>query len=154
MKKAIILIFSGLLFNYGCLKDDCGECYIPPVPFRMQIVDKESGENLITDGVFNKDSIFIYGYDKENEMKSAQIYFYTFQDQLNVLGSNDLPVISSENITKTFYIYLNQNDTDTLYLDVIQSTENCCTYFPYIEVKGNGVDMEFDNIGYTFLLKK
>lgn len=154
MKKVAILIISVLITTFGCIKDNAGDCYQPPVPFRMQILDKSTDENLISNGTYDADSILIYGYDSLDVKKGVPFYFTTFNNEPNVIISQDLPVISSEDITKTFYIYYDQYDTDTLYVNVEQTLKDNCTYFPYIEVKINGVDMELDNQGYTFLLKK
>ena len=154
MKKIPILIISVIVLISGCLKNNTGNCIQPPVPFRMEIIDKTTDENLISNGTYHADSIVFFGYDSTDVKKGVGYFLTTFNNQPNVIISEELPIISGEDLTKTFYIYLNQNDTDTLYVDVQPTIENNCTYFQYIEVKINGVEIDLNNLGYTFLLKK
>ena len=147
---AIVLIIT-ITSIMSCARSDCDDCFTPPETFRMMIVDKVTGEDLLDGKTYFTDSLEIY-YFQNKERKNAPFQIEHLNSYEQVISSDHLPWISVGG-DKTFYIQLNSRDTDTLYLHVAEYLYYCCRSYPYVEVLINGNEMENTYEG-MFLLKK
>jgi hypothetical protein len=144
--------FAFILIFISCDKTDCDDCLTPPEVFRMMVVDKETGVDLIDGKTYFSDSLEIYYFWKAEKKKvSFQIREYSSHE--SVIESENLPWISAGRDSKTFFVQLNSRDTDTLYVNVTEYLHYCCRSFPYSEVLINGAEMEMNYQG-IYLLKK
>ena len=151
MRKAILLIISAFVFTFGCIKTNYDDCFTPPEIFRMMVVDKETGEDLFNGRPYFTDSLEIY-YFQDQVRKKVSFEVKNYNSYEEVIESENLPWISIGG-DKTFYIQLNSQDTDTLYLNVVEYLFYYCRSFPYAEVLINNQEMEMNSLG-IFLLKK
>ena len=55
---------------------------------------------------------------------------------------------------KNCYLYLDSNDTDTIFIDVISVFENCCTSHYISDFTINGHQLPYDAVDYNYLLYK
>lgn len=63
--KAIILFLLGLIFLHSCKKDSSSYEYLPPPSLKFELIDRASGQNLITNGtLYTSDIKFINSSDK------------------------------------------------------------------------------------------
>ncbi len=86
-KNALLLtIFASLLLlNFQCGKCDDIECFTPPSEFRFQLLDKDSGEDLVANGTFHADEISVFSIagNKKHELQfstGSTAYFFTDQE--------------------------------------------------------------------------
>jgi len=124
------------------------ECFTPPENFRLVLIDQNTGLNAITEGTYHRDSLKLF-YQSDN-LKLVDLLITDFMEFEDVLISQELPWNSALSSIKTYYLYLNKFDTDTLYVDVIKKSEDCCTWHEYIDVKYNGktLTLNKDLVGY------
>jgi hypothetical protein len=145
----VVFVFSGSSCDRAC---DV-ECFTPPGPLSLQISDKTTGDDLIYNGVYNADTITIFYFDKNVK---TYIDFSVNTDsvqQYAIINSSEIPWKSVEGF-KDFYLYLNAEETDTIYFDVISRSEDCCTYHPFIYFGINGNEIVYDATDYWYDYKK
>ncbi len=150
-KGRFILSIIIAITTISCDRSDCDDCFTPPETFRMMIVDKNTGEDLLDGKTYFIDSLEIF-YFQSQERKEAPFQIENFNSYERVIKSDHLPWISVGG-DKTFYIRLNSQDTDTLYLHVAEYLYYCCRSYPYVEATINGNDIEMNYSG-ILLLKK
>ena len=63
MKKIYWLLLG--LFFIQC--SDNESCFTPPASFKFSLIDSETGENLITNGLYSSDDIKLYKNNQLNE---------------------------------------------------------------------------------------
>lgn len=145
-----LVVLSLIFITVSCLNtDDCpGTCYTPPAPFTLKIVDG-SGNNLINHLTYTPDSIYLYTVH-DNDSMEITIYFEEIYDGY-ILTSSDLPWDMMKDNNPTFYLYLNSSDTDTLTIEVVQKSDECCIWHSYETYQYNAVDMTIDMGSYAFL---
>ncbi len=146
----LLLIFT--LIFISCDETNCDDCITPPEVFRMMIVDKDTGADLIDEKTYFRDSLEIF-YFLNEEKKKVSFQINEFNSQESVIESENLPWISAGGDSKTFFVKLNSSDTDTLYVNVTEYLHYCCRSFPYSEVLINGKEMEMNYQGIYFLKK-
>jgi hypothetical protein len=129
-----------LLFIQGCKSDDCEDiaCFTPPMPFTFDLVDKESGENLFTNGSYNSDDIEVlnvndnsrreFRFISENELNIIQIGSIGWEDEIAevVLKVGDIIILN-------------------LYVDSERVSENCCNFTKYNEIRIDNADYDLNN---------
>ena len=54
-----LLLMTAIVFTVSCSNDDCGECFTPPNSLYLELLDKETNENLFTNGTYDADQIEI-----------------------------------------------------------------------------------------------
>lgn len=147
-----LLILSILISTSGCeMLQKCGECFTPPQPIMMKIVNSE-GENLITNGLFNKDSLKIYYFDNQVK-KNVSFEVAPLSDYTNTIYCSEMAWLSVDKKID-FYLYLNHLDIDTLSLELRKHSEDCCTSHPIRSFDINGKPAVMSNVDYAFLIKK
>lgn len=151
-KSLLPIMILLIIILSGCIKNDCDDCYTPPEDFRMKIVDRDTGENLLDGKTYFPDSIEIY-YIQNEEKKNVFLQIIETNSHENIIESTNIAWISVGDVSKTFYIRLNSYDTDTLYLNVHEYLYYCCRSFPYESVLINGSEMENPYTG-MYLLQK
>ena len=110
----ILLLF---FLHYACCRNI--DCFTPPPEFYFEIVSKQSGENLFTNGALNPDNIAV----KDEDNNPVEHYYIDFNDiiQLQEIGWNmEL---------KYYQIIIDTNLIIEFILDMDEKHNNCCTYF-------------------------
>jgi len=157
MNRFIILMSGLLVLSISACDNKCNvDCFTPPGELALKITDIDDGADLIYTGVYNADSLAIYYFGNNSSGIKRYIILEVQTDsarQSSFIISNDISWKSVEGF-KDFYLYLNYQETDTLFYDVVSKTEDCCTYHPIMSFSINGNDVEYDNTDYTYDLKK
>lgn len=119
-----------LLFIQGCNSDDCKDisCFTPPMGFVFEIVDKETGDNLFTNGTYSPDQIEVLNIE-DNSKK-----------QFSFLDENDINLINIGSIgwdseIEHVVIKIAEDDILDLYVDSERVSENCCNFSRYNEIR-------------------
>ena len=137
----------------SCTKICNVDCFTPPGDLRLKITDKADSTDLIYTGVYDADSISIFYFDK-NVKKPIEFSIHTDSvNQRSMISSGEIAWKSVEGF-KDYFLYLNWEEVDTLYFDVVSATENCCTYHPFIYFGINSIETEFDTSDYMYDFKK
>lgn len=140
MKKLLVLLIGVAIIGQSCLRsDDCDNCYTPPAYFGFTLLPSESGTSLIPE-VYRADSIKLY-YLEEGQKKDVMFGYGTSVYLGTYMVTSDISVISAGKNIKTFYLYLNQQDTDTIYFDCDLVNDGCCTNYIYDSISYNGNKM-------------
>lgn len=128
-----------LLFIQGCNSDDCKDiaCFTPPMGFVFEIVDKETGENLFTNGTYSSDQIEVLNIE-DNSKK-----------QFSFVDENDINLISIGSIgwnseIEHVVIKIAEKDILDLYVDSERVSENCCNFSRYNEIRIDYADYELN----------
>jgi hypothetical protein len=156
MKRRCLLVLAGLILVSGFFSCEsifnCPECFTPPAPLVLKVSSSFDSTDLIYNGFYQADSILIYYFDG-NSKKLVDVEVYSDSvKETSVIVSNEISWISSGG-EKTFFVYLNNFDTDTIYLDVREANDDCCTYFEWLcfEINGNIVEPDNTNYWYNYL---
>lgn len=132
--------------------NNCGECFTPPGGLPLRILSKVDSSDMLYSGAYHPDSVRIF-YMLDDYPVDFQLYIQL--DATNQSGALYCDEISWKSLDgyKNSYLYLNVSDTDTIYLDVVRVTENCCTYHVFNELKINGMDVHQEE-DYHYILWK
>lgn len=121
-KILILLFITGLAFN-SCSVDKCDyDCTSGPLSLSFQLLDKATGENLITNGTFDPENIEVL--DLNNGNNNVQFTFYP-EDDRNVINLG--PFGWGTNIVN-YVLKVGDRDIFTLELDTENNTEDCCSF--------------------------
>jgi hypothetical protein len=148
---AAVAALSGLA---SCsLFEKCPDCFTPPDTFRFRFISAADSSDLVSKGIYSENDIYIW-YMENGLKKEADLISYSDSGtNKTVFYSGDMAWLSVAG-TKDFYLYLNNNETDTIYLDVIKRSDECCTYHPFRAVKYNSQTADYSNKEYIYLFKK
>lgn len=127
--------FLLLLIITACKDEE--RCSIHPEAFRFSLVAEENGSDLLATGIYDPEAIELY-YFHENERQDLIVNKEQNPESLVVLYSSQLPMISLTGRSDTFYLALNSQETDTLFVVVERDIREDCDYHPYTLVKLNG----------------
>ncbi len=147
MKKLMFLTsLLCLLFLNSCLSDDdCGECFTPPNFFYFQFVDKDSGDDLVATGVYDKEDIMVV--DAQNE--EVEFDYYLEEGKMYVL---DIVDIGWETEIVTYHIKLGDEEVVTLHVDAVREMGDCCSYTRYNDVTVDGAEYSTEKSLYEVSL--
>ena len=154
MKKLIFLLIGVAVVSQGCLNssDECDNCNNPPALFGFTLLPTETGTSLIPD-VYKLDTIYLY-YLEGSVKKNVELRYANSMYLGTYLLSTDISVVSAGKNVKTFYLYLNKQDTDTIYFDCKLANDGCCTYYRYDSLSYNGRKMLYHPAsGLRYMLK-
>jgi len=103
--------------------------------------------------VYKLDTIKLYYFDGETK-KNLVLGYGNINEGGGYLVSNDISVVSAGKNINTFYLYLNQQDTDTLYFDCNLVNDGCCTYYSIDSLSYNGKKMlNYKNTNLLYAVK-
>lgn len=128
-----------LLFILSCGNDDCEDylCFTPPRGFVFEIVDKESGENLFTNGTYSPDQIQLLNTDDTSKKQ------FTFLDE-NEINLISIGSIGWESEIEEVELIIAGESILILYVDSERVSENCCSFSRYNEIRIDNADYEQD----------
>ncbi len=140
MKKTLKLVaLIALLFIQACDNNDCEDllCFTPPIGFAFELVDKDSGENLFTNGTYNPDNIEVL-----NVLDNSKREF-------RFISENDINIIRIGSIgwdSEIADVVLKVGDASilNLYVDSERVSENCCNFSKYNEIRIDNAEYELD----------
>lgn len=154
MKRLLTYTLLMMIWLQSCnFVDECKDCFNPPNPIFIKVVnDNDTLMNLITNGVFVKDSIKMWYMDNTTK-KYVNVQIITFNFSENIIQSN-ATYLTIDGEPKEFYLYLNRDNIDTIKIQVDENYDGCCTSYQLESITFNGTIPVFDPQDYTFLLKK
>ncbi|MFO7655856.1 MAG: hypothetical protein R6W78_02210 [Bacteroidales bacterium] len=150
MKTLTICLVAAILL-FACDKE-CDLCFTPPPDFAFKIVDRQSGANLLDNEVYCPDSISLCYFENEIE-KDITLEFAINQYDEKLIYTNQLGWIAIKGITG-FYLRLGHLDTDTMYLDISEMSDKCCTWFETRHFLINSKAPQYDQNTYAYLIEK
>lgn len=131
-KKLFFVLLLGMLSFQGCKKIDCTgyDCFTPPEPFIFELLDKNTKENLFSNGTLDSTQIEVLDTLTNN---SVDFKFLT-EDSINVVV---IYGIGWQLDRKAVDVVLRVSGTDivNVYVDSETLSEECCTFVKYYEVK-------------------
>lgn len=135
MKKFISLIIIAILFvncNNGC--DDI-DCFTPPPTFLIEILDKQTGENLFTNGTYEESQINIKDLATGNNIS----FQFISENDYNKIQIN---TIGWETETVTYIFNIADDVTFNLFVDAERKDGSCCDYTEIKELRIDNIDHE------------
>jgi hypothetical protein len=141
MKKiTTILAIIILIFTQSCKKkDDCEDisCFTPPNPFRFELVDKLTRENLFTNGTFNSSDIKVINLADQ----SAVEFRFIDENDYNIIQIN---TIGWKTEIVNYSIQISTVNIFNLYVNAERLDEDCCSFTRYKEIKIENSDFEIN----------
>ena len=150
MKKKLILIAVLILLGVqACVDKDCEDilCFTPPMPFVFELVDKDSGENLFTNGSFDSDDIEVLNVNDN----SRREFKFISENDFNII---QIGSIGWENEIAEVVLKVGDISILNLYVDSERVSENCCNFTKYNEIRIDNAEYELDQQSgiYTILI--
>ncbi len=127
MKTEIYYLIATFVLVLSC-KKDCNECFSPPQPLLFELVDKEYGYNLISNGSITSVDIKI-----SNSLDNHSLGF-------NIIKVDDKDLISLNSIgwktetTSCKFIIFNEA-VFTVQVEAKRMTDDCCTHTKYEKIQ-------------------
>lgn len=155
MKHRFLLALLGIplvLIIYSCESIyKCPECFTPPEPMLLSVKSAHDSTDLVYNGFYDADTIAIYFFDGSKKKHLELEVFTDSIQEISIIGSTEIGWTSSGG-AKTFYLYLSAHEIDTIFLDVREASNDCCTYFEWLsfEINGNVVEQDKDNYWYNY----
>lgn len=138
MKKTILFFaITLLILNQSCDKCDGIDCTTPPSPFTFVLVDKNTVENLFTNGTYDPSQIEFT--DKNND-----ILGFTFRPE-----SGNIIELWGFGVEKTITLKMSGQIIFALHVDAENISEDCCTFTRYEEIELTS-DFEFESESETY----
>ena len=140
MKKINLLLILFIIIFQGCKDDDdCNQlCFTPPQTFQFKIVDKESGENLFTNGMFDSNEITIT--DNLNNNESIEFSFIS-EDNINLIQIGSIGWVTQ---IVSLKIDISDDHIFNFYVDA-ERIEDCCSHTDYNEINLTNSEFELDS---------
>ena len=137
MRKIIVLfiLFAFMLQSCG---ESCGECFTPPQNFMFEIVDKESGANLFTNGTYMSSQI-----QMTNTLNDSPVEFTFINENNNNLISIDGIGWKTEIVN--LKVDIANNQLFKLYVDAERKSADCCNFTKYNEINLSECEFELDS---------
>lgn len=104
-------------------KDDCEniDCFTPPPSYDFLIVDKQSGENLFTNGTFQESEIEVLNTDTQDKLE----FGFISENDVNILV---VPSIGWETEKVNVTVKIGIEFYFNFYVDAERKNGNCCSY--------------------------
>jgi len=148
-KKLILTAVLILLGMQACVDKDCEDllCFTPPMPFAFELVDKESGENLFTNGSYDSDDIEVLNVNDN----SRREFKFISENEFNII---QIGSIGWENEIAEVVLKVGDVTILNLYVDSERVSENCCNFTKYNEIRIDNAEYELDQQSgiYTILI--
>jgi len=128
-----IFKFSVLVITQSCDTNECEDilCNSGPAGFQLELVDKDSGENLFSNGTFNKEDLELINIsESEAEYRS--------------IDENDYNIIRISTFKSVDHsMKISNTEIFSISIDAEGVTEDCCFFTRVNEFEIEGADLEF-----------
>ena len=150
MRKKLILIAVMILVSaQACDDRDCEDlsCFTPPMPFAFELVNKDSGENLFTNGSYDSDNIEVLNVSDN----SRREFVFISENELNII---QIGSIGWDNEIAEVVLKVGDETILNLYVDSERVSEDCCNFTKYNEIRIDNAEYELDQQSgiYTILI--
>lgn len=146
-RKLILIAVMIVLVMEACENRDCEDllCFTPPTSFAFELVDKDSGENLFTNGSYNSDDIEVFNV-KDN---SRREYRFISENELNII---QIGSIGWEDEIAEVVLKVGDRMILNLYVDSERVSENCCNFTKYNEIRIDNAAYELDQQSGIYII--
>ena len=150
MRKKLLLIAVMILLSFHACDDrDCEDvlCFTPPMPFAFELVDKDTGENLFTNGSYDSDDIEVLNVSDN----SRREFVFISENELNII---QIGSIGWDNEIAEVVLKVGDRIILNLYVDSERVSEDCCNFTKYNEIRIDNAEYELDQQSgiYTVLI--
>jgi hypothetical protein len=138
LPEVLLLFVLTMPFILAC-EDDCAEiaCFTPPMNFDLELVDKDSNENLFENESFNAIDISVV-----NVNNNVPIAFdFINENNLNLI---QISGIGWETELITALISVGETQIANLVVDAERKSENCCSFTEYNEISIENAEFELN----------
>lgn len=138
MKKLILPFFILAFFLMTACSDEeeCGACFTPPNYFVFDLIDKDSGENVFSNGRFNPDDIEIID-------AADQLVEFSFVEENNI-NIIEINTIGWQTEIANYRINIVSDNVFDLYVDAERLSEDCCSFTRYNEIEISNAEFVLD----------
>lgn len=137
-----LFILIAILSFQSCI-EECGDCFTPPSGFVFELVDKESGENLFTNGTYNSSDIEIL-----NLADSSAVEFgFIDENDINVIVIN---TIGWKTEIVNYSSTVSGKSVFNLHVDAERLMGECCSYTIYNAIEITDAEFVQDNSSGIF----
>jgi hypothetical protein len=146
MKNALkLMALITLLMVQACNNNDCEglDCFTQPTAFVFEIVDRDTGENLFTNGTYNPGQIQVLNV----EDNSNREFDFISENNKNLIRIGS---IGWESEIAEVVLKIGGEDILNLYVDTERVTENCCNFSKYNKIIIENASYEFDKQTFIY----
>jgi len=138
-KKLVLIAVMILLSSQACDDKDCEDvlCFTPPMPFAFELVDKDTGENLFTNGSYDSDDIEVLNVSDN----SRREFVFISENELNII---QIGSIGWDNEIAEVVLKVGDETILNLYVDSERVSEDCCNFTKYNEIRIDNAEYELD----------
>lgn len=144
-----VAMFGASFFNSGCDKCSDVECFTPPQVFNFQLLDKDSGEDLVANGTFFPSEVKVFSLS-ENKSHLLQV---STTDSLNfVFTDAEIGwIVGEEN--SSYELRLGDAKVLPFSYESKKNEVECCTSFELLSFEMDSVERLFIPQQELFKLK-
>ncbi|MDN3641457.1 hypothetical protein QWY87_02000 [Lutimonas halocynthiae] len=148
-KKLLLIAVMILLSSQACDDKDCEDvlCFTPPMPFAFELVDKDTGENLFTNGSYDSNDIEVLNVSDN----SRREFVFISENDLNII---QIGSIGWDSEIAEVVLKVGDETILNLYVDSERISEDCCNFTKYNEIRIDNAEYELDQQRgiYTILI--
>lgn len=138
MKKMCFALLLVIATTFTGCTNSCEEtlCFTPPNPFTFELVDKDSRENIFTNGTFSENQIRVVTTSTSEGIP----FSFISENNINriVIGS-----IGWETETIEFNILIADRPIIRMSVTAERKTENCCAFTSYTNITPSDAEYEY-----------
>ena len=132
LKKIKVAAILSLVL-LGC-KENCGECFTPPMPLIFEFVDQKTGENLFANGTYKPEQLEVL--DASNGSNIDYVFLNEQDLKLNSFGW--------KTETIEYNLYISDNLIFSLNVKTERVKDNCCDFTRYNQILIQGSDYQLN----------
>ncbi len=127
----------------SCDTNNCEDisCNSGPASFQLEIVDKDSGENLFTNGTYNKEDLELIA-----NSNSEATYRFIDEDDYNIIRISTFKSVD-------YSVRISDSEIFTVSVNAEGVTEDCCFFTSVNNFEIEGADFEPDQNTGIFKIK-
>jgi hypothetical protein len=148
MKNGLkLMALITLIMVQGCNNSDCEglDCFTQPTAFVFEIVDRDTGENLFTNGTYNPGQIAVLNI----EDNSNREFDFISENNKNLIRKGS---IGWESEIAEVVLKIGGEDILNLYVDTERVTENCCNFSKYNKIIIENASYDFDKQTFIYTI--
>lgn len=135
--NALFLFFACLFFtNFGCDKCKETECFTPPSPLRFQLVDKDSGEDLVINGTYKVEEVSVISI--EGNKKHALQYSKQSETE-GIFADPEIGWVAAAEKFK-YMLKLDSAKILTFTYETREVNQHCCTIIELVNFKVDSIE--------------
>ncbi len=128
----VLLLFALQACNFN---EPCGVCFSPPKFFYFELVDKNTGENLFTNGTLKSADLEVLDLANNASVE----YEFISEDSVNILN---IFSIGWHSEIVTYAITIADSTVFELYVNAERLSEDCCSFTRYHEIRIDETEYE------------